>query len=535
MAEPPRDLSRTYVGWLKCEAAYLRVLVSGRELRRLLRKYNPDQPRAPAGQPDGGRWIGTGGSGADTAEGGGAARPAPGPNQRITLDASGVAPWSYFLNTYSPEGSLAAQLVGNRDGSTTTTEWGTAGVEPWAVRQAWTDADRAVITSTELRPNGTGSVAFGPGAEGTVVLAASDGQLGIAAADATPLGAVAFKPIAGNVVEPITGTTARILGAGGAAGGGAFLVGMTAFSNSAGRDNFLPLSEDLRLHVTDSARMPVVEERVDPSWTDNFTGGTWRPLSDVPVTPGPAGTLLIDADRLGAAVGPERLAAVGNPDGLGVSLAMQPVPVAKGDVPSRSIFADSAGSPRLYSPQGTIVDWSQPYAQAGKGEATVLELREPRMSGLTWTSGADKPMIGPLDTREIDRACPRFSDVHQVAVEADVRVRAANPGLPARELGSLIHREIHDQVRNWPEMGSGMWSEEGVFMGISQGDRAVLPRGAVRFDTLEDAGKGTVCVYDAKTGDTEMSPRQMLRYWQEARAFRTGTTRVFVIPLHTKR
>lgn len=30
-------------------------------LRRLLRKYSPDQPRAPAGQSDGGRWIGPGG------------------------------------------------------------------------------------------------------------------------------------------------------------------------------------------------------------------------------------------------------------------------------------------------------------------------------------------------------------------------------------------------------------------------------------------------------------------------------------------
>lgn len=30
-------------------------------LHRLLRKYSPDQPRAPAGQSDGGRWIGPGG------------------------------------------------------------------------------------------------------------------------------------------------------------------------------------------------------------------------------------------------------------------------------------------------------------------------------------------------------------------------------------------------------------------------------------------------------------------------------------------
>lgn len=72
-------------------------------------------------------------------------------------------------------------------------------------------------------------------------------------------------------------------------------------------------------------------------------------------------------------------------------------------------------------------------------------------------------------------------------------------------------------------------------MGVDQGRAAVLPRGAVRFDVLEDAGRGTVCVYDPKTGAAEMSRSQMLRYWQEARLFRTGTTRVFVIPLYTRR
>ena len=33
-------------------------------LRRLRRKYSPDQPRVPAGNPDGGQWTDGGGSGA---------------------------------------------------------------------------------------------------------------------------------------------------------------------------------------------------------------------------------------------------------------------------------------------------------------------------------------------------------------------------------------------------------------------------------------------------------------------------------------
>lgn len=59
--------------------------------------------------------------------------------------------------------------------------------------------------------------------------------------------------------------------------------------------------------------------------------------------------------------------------------------------------------------------------------------------------------------------------------------------------------------------------------------------GASRIGVLEDAGRGTVCVYDPETGDGTMSRRQMLRYWEEALLFRPGTTRVFVIPIYTKR
>jgi len=213
---------------------------------------------------------------------------------------------------------------------------------------------------------------------------------------------------------------------------------------------------------------------------------------------------------------------------------MQAAPVASSDVPSSSIFAGDARSGTLYSPQGTVVDWTAAYAQARSGQATVLELREPTLRGLTWTSGDDKPMIGPLDIGKVDANCPRFSDVHQVAVEADMRVRAANKDLSARELGTLIHREIAQEVGRWPGIGIGLWSEQGLLEGVRQ-DVSILPKGASRIDVLEDAGKGTVCIYDAKTGDSDMRQKQMLQYWQEALAFRKGTTRVYVIPLNTKR
>lgn len=54
---------------LRADHASVRLDVALLKLRRAL-KYNPDQPRVPAGNPDGGRWVGDGGGGA----GGGLAR-----------------------------------------------------------------------------------------------------------------------------------------------------------------------------------------------------------------------------------------------------------------------------------------------------------------------------------------------------------------------------------------------------------------------------------------------------------------------------
>jgi hypothetical protein len=161
-------------------------------------------------------------------------------------------------------------------------------------------------------------------------------------------------------------------------------------------------------------------------------------------------------------------------------------------------------------------------------------LQAPTMRGLSWSSGDERPLIGRLDIATVDQSCPRFSDVHQTAIEADAMIRAANPDLSPRELGTLIHQEIRNEVRSWPEFKVGVWSEQGFFEGI-RNDNAILPRGASRIDILEDSGRNTVCIYDPKTGDTDMRPKQMIQYWQEALAFRPNATRIFVIPIYTKR
>ena len=107
----------------------------------------------------------------------------------------------------------------------------------------------------------------------------------------------------------------------------------------------------------------------------------------MPVTRGPGGTLTVDGAQLRDAIGAEKFAAIGRAGSLPVSIAMEPSPVAPRDVPAESIFARSGQTTGLTSPQGTVIDWTQPYAFAPAGQVPVLQLPPP-MHGLT---SAGKP------------------------------------------------------------------------------------------------------------------------------------------------
>lgn len=104
--------SRT-ASWLKYQNAFILFLLTGRRLRKVIAKYNRDQPRAPAGGPNGGQWVRVGDSGGGTGGGIGGGFPLPdlGLTQELYPDETGEASWDFFLNSYSDDGDLAAQLV----------------------------------------------------------------------------------------------------------------------------------------------------------------------------------------------------------------------------------------------------------------------------------------------------------------------------------------------------------------------------------------------------------------------------------------
>lgn len=95
----------------------------------LVRKYNPDQPRVPAGNADGGQWT-SGGGGGDPALTGtdwisdlGNAFSAALTFGDIVADTSGEEGWAFYQEATRPDGSLAERAVVNRDGSTIHSEF----------------------------------------------------------------------------------------------------------------------------------------------------------------------------------------------------------------------------------------------------------------------------------------------------------------------------------------------------------------------------------------------------------------------------
>lgn len=101
----------------------LQLAMARHELVR--RKFNPNQPRVPAGNSDGGQWTDGSGSADGASTGAGTIRNVSAANEgrrggsfrRVVRDETGEQPWRVVENVYRPDGSLSQQTVLNRDHS----------------------------------------------------------------------------------------------------------------------------------------------------------------------------------------------------------------------------------------------------------------------------------------------------------------------------------------------------------------------------------------------------------------------------------
>ena len=97
--------------------------------------YNPLQPRVPAGHSDGGQWTRGGGFGRITPK-----------SPPVMHDLSGQETWKTVATDRRPDGSIAEQLVVNRDGSRIRSQYAPLGANAgWDERHTVTTPDGQVV------------------------------------------------------------------------------------------------------------------------------------------------------------------------------------------------------------------------------------------------------------------------------------------------------------------------------------------------------------------------------------------------------
>ena len=155
---PPRFDARAEIQRLRWELAYIDLKLK-RERLRLILRYDENQPRAPAGSPNGGQWVGTGG-GAGGAGPGAPDQPTPqttvradGRRRAIRQSTDSDSSWLAVQETYRPDGSLAAQTVLNRDGSVIDSQFAPADSSLlWDSRHTIETADGRILTVQNAGP-----------------------------------------------------------------------------------------------------------------------------------------------------------------------------------------------------------------------------------------------------------------------------------------------------------------------------------------------------------------------------------------------
>jgi hypothetical protein len=101
--------------------------------------YDPSQPRVPAGHSDGGRWTRGGATGRIT--------PQSAPHRTVQHDPTGQETWQTVATDRRPDGSIAEQLIVNRDGSRIRSQYAPLGANAgWEERHTVMTPDGQVVT-----------------------------------------------------------------------------------------------------------------------------------------------------------------------------------------------------------------------------------------------------------------------------------------------------------------------------------------------------------------------------------------------------
>ncbi|MGU3540108.1 hypothetical protein [Methylobacterium sp. A54F] len=161
--------------------------------------------------------------------------------------------------------------------------------------------------------------------------------------------------------------------------------------------------------------------------------------------------------------------------------------------------------------------------RSGFGTVIGLTAQEYRVG----TTPAAHPVVwvGVLTQKQLDAACPRNGDVQAIGDTAAADIRRLFPQATGKRFGDLMHYRAEEMIKALkdPNLLAELSLERtGPLATRNQA-------GSVRLDVFENNQKRTVCVYDFKTGNAQLSPGRALELVVAAGQHFIGTLRVIII------
>lgn len=139
--------------------------------------------------------------------------------------------------------------------------------------------------------------------------------------------------------------------------------------------------------------------------------------------------------------------------------------------------------------------------------------------------------VRSLDRNEVDDFCPRYGEVQARTDDAveTVRRRGALDMTP-QAFGTAVHLDLKNQVRALRD--PNFRAEISVLKSL---DETYGAKNSVRIDVFENAGNGTVCVYDIKTGRRGLGGRRSAEISGKVASSFQSADRILVIEVRPSR
>lgn len=145
----------------------------------------------------------------------------------------------------------------------------------------------------------------------------------------------------------------------------------------------------------------------------------------------------------------------------------------------------------------------------------VTEIATPAMAMRAWKVG-EKPVVGPvslnaLGVEEVRQFCKRLIDVQNWTDEAARVFEPERARLGPASFGTKVHTWVKRRIDS---LGASGTDHDDLRAELSIADEEEVPygtKGSTRLDVLEDTRNevGYVCVYDLKTGDSQLTIRRV--------------------------